>query len=46
MDDFMLLRFALDNVRVREIAETAREALERIIRGRPVVDPDSLTGSL
>jgi len=41
MDDFMLVRFALDNVRVPEIAEAAEQALERIIRGRPVLDPDS-----
>ena len=37
----MLVRFALDNVRVPEIAGAAEEALERIIQGRPVLDPDS-----
>lgn len=44
MDDFMLVRFALDNVRVPEIAATAQEALDRIIQGRPSVDPDSDDG--
>ena len=44
MDDFMLVRFALDNVRVPDIAATAQEALDRIIRGRAVVDRDSPDG--
>ena len=40
MDDVMLVRFALDNVRVPEIAATAQEAFDRIIRGQAVVDRD------
>ena len=44
MDDFMLVRFALDNVRVPEIAATAEKALDRIIQGRAVVDPDGPDG--
>jgi hypothetical protein len=44
MDDFMLLRFALDNVRVPEIAATASEALDRIIQGRAHIDPDTPDG--
>ena len=44
MDDFMLVRFALDNVRVPEIAATASEALDRIIQGRAHVDPDTPDG--
>ena len=44
MDDFMIVRFALDNVRVPEIAATAQEALDRIIQGRPAFDPDSDDG--
>lgn len=44
MDDLMLIRFALDNVRVPEIAATAQEALDRLIQGRAVVDRDSQDG--
>ena len=44
MDDFQLIRFALDNVRVPEIAANAREALDRVIRGRARLDPDSADG--
>lgn len=44
MDDLMLIRFALDNVRVPEIAATAREALDRLVQGRAVVDRDSQDG--
>ena len=44
MDDFQLIRFALDNVRVPEIAASAREALDRIIQGRARIDPDSPDG--
>ena len=43
MDDFFIVRFALDNVRVPEIAEAAQDAFERIIRGRPIVDRTVLT---
>ena len=44
MDDFMLIRFALDNVRVPEIAATAQEALDRIIQGKAIVDRDTPDG--
>ena len=44
MDDLMLIRFALDNVRVPEIAATAREALDRLVQGRATVDRDSPDG--
>ena len=44
MDDFMIVRFALDNVRVPEIGANAQEAFNRIIRGRARIDPDSPDG--
>jgi hypothetical protein len=44
MDDFQLIRVALDNVRVPEIAANAREALDRIIQGRARIDLDSPDG--
>lgn len=44
MDDLMLIRFALDNVRVPEIGATAQEALNRLIQGRAIVDRDSPDG--
>ena len=44
MDDFLTVRFALDNVHPQELATRAREALERIIDGRAVVDPASEDG--
>lgn len=44
MDDLMLIRFALDNVRVPEIGATAQEALDRLIQGRAIVDSDSPDG--
>ena len=44
MDDLMLVRFALDNVRVPEIAATAQEALDRIVQGRARIDPGSRDG--
>ena len=44
MDDFLTVRFALDNVHPRELGETAREALNRILSGEAVADPDSADG--
>jgi hypothetical protein len=44
VDDFLTVRFALDNVHPPELATRAREALERIIDARAVVDPGSEDG--
>ena len=44
MDDFLTVRFALDNVHPRELGETAREAMNRILSGEAVADPDSADG--
>lgn len=42
MDDFMIVRFALDNVRPPEIALKAMEAFDRIVDGRAVGDTESV----
>ena len=34
MDDLLMIRFALDNVRPPEIAEGARQALDRLLDAR------------
>jgi hypothetical protein len=44
VDDFLTVRFALDNVHPPELATRAREALERIIDGRAVAEPGSEDG--
>ncbi|HET9309888.1 MAG TPA: hypothetical protein VFP41_01520 [Actinomycetota bacterium] len=41
MDDFMKVRFALDNVRPPEVAEAAAKAFDRILEGEPIADADS-----
>ncbi len=40
MDDFLTVRFALDNVHPRELGERARDAFDRILRGQAAADPD------
>ena len=42
MDDFMLVRFALDNVHPPEIALKAMEAFDRIVEGKAVGDAGSV----
>jgi hypothetical protein len=44
MDDLLMIRFALDNVRPPEIAEGARQALDRLLDGDAVADLDSPDG--
>ena len=44
MDDLLMIRFALDNVRPPEIAEGARQALDRLLDGKAVTDLDSRDG--
>ena len=44
MDDVMMMRFALDNVHLSEIAEPARRALDRRLDGEAFVDLDSPDG--
>jgi hypothetical protein len=44
MDDLLMIRFALDNVRPPEIAEGARQALDRLLDGKAVADLDSRDG--
>lgn len=41
MDDFMKVRFALDNVHPPDVAEAAAQAFDRILRGEPIADADS-----
>ena len=42
MDDFMIVRFALDNVRPPEIALKAMEAFDCIVNGSGVGDTESV----
>jgi len=44
VDDFLTVRFALDNVHPRELGETARDAFDRILRGQAAADPDVAEG--
>lgn len=44
MDDLLMIRFALDNVRPGEIAEGAREALDRLLDGEGVIDRNTRDG--
>lgn len=41
MDDFLMIRFALDNVRPRSLAEAARDAFDRVLDGQAIADDDS-----
>ncbi len=45
MDDFLKVRFALDNVHPRELGENAHRAFDRILSGEAVADPDSADAS-
>lgn len=44
MDDFLTVRFALDNVHPSELGDNARRAFDRILSGGAVVDADSTDG--
>jgi hypothetical protein len=44
MDDFLLIRFALDNVHPPSLGECARAAFDRMINGEAVADTDSRDG--
>ena len=44
MDDFLMIRFALDNVRPTELGEVARKAFERVLSGEAIADPESRDG--
>ena len=44
MDDLLMIRFALDNVHPVEIAQGARQALDRLLDGEAVADLDSGDG--
>lgn len=44
MDDLLMIRFALDNVHPPEIAEGARQALDRLIDGDGVGDHETPDG--
>jgi hypothetical protein len=44
MDDFLLIRFALDNVRPLSLGQDAYAAFDRVLRGDAVGDPDGRDG--
>ena len=44
MDDFLMIRFALDNVRPRSLGEGARAAFDRVLNGEAMSDGDSRDG--
>ncbi len=44
MDDFLLIRFALDNVRPLSLGQDAHAAFDRVLRGDAVGDPDGRDG--
>lgn len=44
MDDFMIVRIALDNVHPPQIGLKAMDAFDRIVDGRAVGDTESRTG--
>lgn len=44
MDDFLMIRFALDNVHPRSLGEGARAAFERVLTGEAVGDADARDG--
>ena len=37
LDDFLIIRFALDNVRPRSLGEGARAAFDRVLNGEAMV---------
>ena len=41
MDDFRMIRFALDNVHPRSLGEGARTAFDRVLKGEAMGDADS-----
>ena len=44
MDDFLMIRFALDNVHPADLGEGARKAFDRVLSGEAIADPDSGDG--
>jgi len=44
MDDFMMIRFALDNVHPPSIGEGARAAFDRVLNGEAMGDRDTRDG--
>ena len=44
MDDFLMIRFALDNVHPRSLGEGARTAFDRVLNGEAMGDADSRDG--
>ena len=44
MDDFLMIRFALDNVRPRSLGESAHAAFERVLNGEAMGDRDTRDG--
>ena len=44
MDDFLMIRFALDNVHPRSLGEGARAAFDRVLNGEAMGDADSRDG--
>jgi hypothetical protein len=44
MDDFLMIRFALDNVHPSSLGEGARAAFDRVLNGEAIGDADSRDG--
>ena len=44
MDDFLMIRFALDNVHPPSLGEGARAAFDRLLNGEAMGDADSRDG--
>lgn len=44
MDDFLMIRFALDNVYPRSLGEGARSAFDRVLNGDALADAHSRDG--
>lgn len=44
MDDFLMIRFALDNVHPTELGEGARKAFDRVLSGEANADTESRDG--
>ena len=44
MDDFLMIRFALDNVRPRSLGESAHAAFDRVLNGEAMGDGDTRDG--
>ena len=44
MDDFLIIRFALDNVRPRSLGESAHAVFDRVLNGEAMGDGDTRDG--